>query len=71
MRQRLNIVHLCCKQRNDVSLRLNDVACKHANDVVPTAQMKKSKPIGLDFLAKGYKKDIFGSFAYEFKLSRK
>ena len=23
----------------------------HANDVVPAAQMKKSKPIGLDFLA--------------------
>ena len=30
-----------------------------------TAQMKKSKPIGLDFLSMGYKKDILGSFAYE------
>ena len=38
-----NIVHLCRVGGNDVSLRLNDVACKHANDVVPAAQMKKSR----------------------------
>ena len=35
-----------------------------------TAQMKKSKPIGLDFLCKDYKKDIFGRFAYDFELSQ-
>jgi hypothetical protein len=26
-----------------------------------SAQMKKSKPIGLDFLYKGYEKDILGN----------
>jgi len=31
----------------------------HANDVVPAAQMKKSKSFDLDFLYKGYEKDIF------------
>jgi len=30
--------------------------------------MKKSKSFDLDFLSKGYKKDIFSSFAYEFEL---
>ena len=50
LRQSLNLVHLCrlsrqwCSRyaRNDVDLR--------SNDVVPAAQMKKSKSFDLDFL---------------------
>ena len=36
---------------NDVDLRSNDVACKHANDVVPCGTNEKIQVIRLGFFA--------------------
>ena len=42
LRQRLNLVHLCRKRQWCFRFARNDVALR-ANDVVPTAQMKKTR----------------------------
>jgi len=43
-----------------------------ADDILPLSQwIKKSDAKASDFLSMGYKKDIFGSFAYEFELLHK
>ena len=53
---------------NDVSLRLNDVACDTQMMLCLAAQMKKSKSYDLDFLYKGYEKDIFRGLPQGFEL---
>ena len=63
MRQRRNIIgrkptsfvrsttsFICVRlQRNDVDIQSNDVACKHANDVVPSGTNEKIQADRLGF----------------------